>query len=312
MLTFLLAAILSIHQIDYSPSVLLQPVNQQEEIVSHFFNHQYQPPYKIYRSLPPISRSPFVKPATLLTAKSTIMIDVMSGQVLYGKNTDLVLPIASLTKLMTALIFLETNPDFSQEITIEESDNSRVEGSRLYVVPGEKMTVGDLFYSSLVGSANNATKALARSTGLSEDDFLKKMNAKVEDLGLTKTVFFDVTGLSPDNTSTVYEYSRIANYAFRNSLIKDAVQRSEYTFETIEKKILHRIRSTNQLLTDPELNLIGAKTGYIDEAGYTFVYQSLQDGHEVMVVIFKSISSQARFAETKALIQWAFNNFNWY
>lgn len=312
MLTLLLAAFLNILQIDYSPSVLQLPVNQQQEIISHFFNNQYQPSYKIIRSLPPISRSSFVKPPILVTAKSSVVIDVMSGQVLFEKDTDLVMSIASLTKLMTAVIFLETNSDFSQEITIEEEDNSKVVGSRLYVVPGEKMTVGDLFYSSLVGSANNATKALARSTGLSEEEFLKRMNDRAKSLGLNKTEFFDVTGLDPRNTSTVYEYSRVAGYAFRNSLIRDALRQSEYVFSTLEKNISHRIRNTNQLLTDPELELIGAKTGYLDEAGYTFVYQSSDNGHIVMVVLFKSVSSSARFAETKALIEWSFSNFNWY
>jgi len=312
MLTLLLALFLNILQIDYSPSVLQQPVSTQQKIISHFFHNQYQPPYKIFRSLPPISRSPLVKPPILLTAKSAVVIDIMSGQVLYEKNTDFVLPIASLTKLMTAMVFLETNSDFSQEITIEDGDNNNVEGSRLYVLPGERMTVGDLFYASLVGSANNATKALARSTGLSEDDFLKRMNGKADNLGLTNTVFYDVTGLDPNNTSTVYEYSRVASYAFHNSLIKEALQRPEYVFTTLEKKISHRIHSTNQLLSDPELDLIGAKTGYIDEAGYTFVCQAVEDDHEVMAVLFKSSSSQARFAETKALIKWAFGNYSWF
>ena len=173
------------------------------------------------------------------------------------------------------------------------------------------MTVRDLFYSSLVGSANNATKALARSTGLSEVDFIQRMNDKARSLGLANTKFYEVTGLDPDNHSTVHEYVRIARMAFSNSAIMEALTTQEYTFETIDKKIQHLIRNTNQLLQDSDLTLIGAKTGYLDEARFTFACQAERDGHEIFVVLFGSHSSAARFAEAKEIIQWSYNNNTW-
>ena len=234
----------------------------------------------------------------------------MSGGVLRENNSDNQMSIASLTKLMTALIFLETNTEFSKEVTIEENDNSDIEGSHKYIQTGETMTVEDVFYTSLVGSSNNATKALARSTGLSEEDFITRMNKKAVDLGLLNTTFEEVTGLSPNNKSTVSDYAKIAGYAFRNLTIAEALNRSEYTFTTTTNRS-HRISNTNKLLSDNELQLVGAKTGYIDEAGYTFVCQAKEDGNKIMVVLFNSNSSQSRFDEAKTLINWVFDNYRW-
>ena len=311
MLTFLLITLLHIHNIDYPAILHEQSPEDKQYVISQLFDSNYQPPYRINRSLPPLLKSPFGHPRINITAQSAVVIDAASGQILWQRNPDLVLPMASLTKLMTAIIFLETNPDFSKEVTIEENDNSDVEGSRLYVQPGEKMTVGDLFYTSLVGSANNATKALARSTELTEEEFIQRMNDRAKMLGLENTVFREVTGLDPENKSTALEYSRLAQYAFRHARIQEALNKDEYFFETIDKKISHRIRNTNELLTETELNLIGAKTGYLDEAGYTFVCQSEKKGLGVIVTLFKSSSSQARFSEAKELLNWAYQNYIW-
>lgn len=312
MLIFLLAILLQINNIDYSPAILHLDNNTSQSLISQLVNEDYNPPFKINRYLSPIQKSPFIWPAINITAESVMVIDVMSGKELFEKNSNTILPIASLTKLMTAIVFLETNPDFDQEVIIESSDNVNVEGSRLYVKEGEKMTVGNLFYASLVGSANNATKALARSTNLSENDFLQKMNSRAVSLGLVSTNFYDVTGLDPKNTSTVREYAKIASHAFRNSKIKEALSLPEYQFVTLDQKIGHRIINTNKLLGDDDLELIGAKTGYINEAGFTYAVQVIKDGHEVLIVLFKSNTGQSRFTESKELAQWVFKNFNWY
>ncbi len=312
MVSFLLATLFALQQIDYSPSIFYLDGRLQSQLAEQMMASEYQGPFRVYRSIPPIRKSDFVYPIDSISATAGIALDSMSRQVLWQKNTDQQMPIASLTKLMTALVFLETDTEFSEQITIAQEDNSNVEGSRLYVTEGETVTVGDLFYASLVGSANNATKALARSTGIPEEEFIRRMNDTAKRLGLHKTVFYDVTGLDPRNQSTVLEYSRIVQLALRNSTIRGALLRNEYAFETVDKHISHHIKNTDKLLGDDDLHLIGAKTGYLNEAGFTFACQAEDDGHGVIVVLFNSSSSEQRFYEAKILLQWAFSNYLWF
>jgi D-alanyl-D-alanine carboxypeptidase len=311
MVVLLLATLLHLLRLDYSTTIFSSGLTVQYQLLEQLTDTSFQPKFHITRLLGPLRQSFFVQPSSLITAKSGILIDAMSGQYLWQREPQMVLPIASLTKLATALVFLDTQPDFSQEVAMAAGDSADPEGSRLYVKAGETLTVGDLFYVSLVGSANNATKALVRSTGLSTEEFVARMNQKAELLGLPHTVFYEVTGLDPQNTSTVADYSRLASYAFRNDLIRQALNTEVYNFTTINTKKPHRIKNTNQLLEDGDLDLVGAKTGYLDEAGYTFVAQSESQGHQLLVVLFKSSSSQQRFNEAKALITWAEKNWTW-
>ncbi len=311
MLGYLLVVLLQLNNIDYTFDAMnINPSNQQA-IINNLELNKYQAPTKINHYLPPVLNSYFLQTNQIISASSYLVIDSKSGSILKESGVDEQMPIASLTKLMTALIFLETSTDWSQEITIEEIDNSNIAGSLRYVQAGETMTVKDVFYISLVGSANNATKALARSTGMSENDFITKMNKKAESLGLVDTTFEEVTGLSPNNKSTVSDYAKIAGYAFRNQTIAEALNRSEYVFTTTANR-RHRISNTNKLLSDNDLQLVGAKTGYIDEAGYTFVCQAIEGNNKIMVVLFNSDTSQSRFDEAKSLINWAFDNHQWF
>jgi len=312
MFDVLLLTLLSIQCLDYSADIFHYDNSVKVEIIENLMDRKEpQTVYSIYKKLPPLKQSISLGPAVSITAQSAVVVDVGSGEILWQKNPQVVSSIASLTKLMTALVFLGTQPDFSQEIEFSVEDEEGVEGSRLYMKAGEKLTVKDLFYASLVGSANNAARALARSTGLTAEEFIARMNNKAKEMSLLNTVFYDVTGLNPENKSTVLEYTRLANYAFRNSQINEAVNTKEYTFRTLDKEIRHTIRNTNQLISDSELSFIGAKTGYLDEAGYTFVCEAQEDGHEITVTLFGSGSSQERFIETKSLIGWTFGNFRW-
>lgn len=311
MINLLLLTLLIAFRVDYTQAVISSDTTSQHQIIENLVHSSFRPPYRVARLPGPLRRSPFVWPPLSITAESGVLIDEMSGRVLWQRNTDAVLPVASLTKLATALVFLETTVDFSKEVTMEKSDEADTAGSRLQVKPGEILTAADLFYTSLIGSANNATKALARATDLPEEEFIRRMNEKAEQLGLEHTVFHEVTGLDPQNVSTVLDYTKLANYAFHHTVIREALNKSEYTFITLNTKIRHRIKNTDLLLSDDELHLIGAKTGYLEEAGFTFVAQSENDGHRLTVVLFKSVSSDQRFAEAKAILQWAYNNHRW-
>lgn len=311
MLAYLLAIILQVNNIDYSFNLSTIGNTEAEKIIEYFHEKTYQSTYLINRYLPPISNSEFLFPDRKITAESYVVVDIRSGNILLENNPEQVMPIASLTKLMTAMVFLDTNIDFNAEVTIEASDHNNVAGSQTYIRVGERMTVGDLFYTSLVGSDNDATKALARSTGLSEQDFIARMNTKAKWLGLEKTQFEEVTGLSPNNQSTVSEYAKIAKVAFRNSKIIEALNKENYSFTTLNN-YTHWIVNTNKLLSDENLSLVGAKTGYINEAGFTFACISEFEGNQVLVVVFNSDSGQDRFDDAKSLIEWAQKKYQWF
>ncbi|MBU1148927.1 serine hydrolase, partial [Patescibacteria group bacterium] len=144
-----------------------------------------------------------------VTADSVIIIDDNSGQVLWQKNPGRIHSLASLTKLMTAYLFLQQDYDFDQVVEITQTEKSDPEESTLTVSKGEQVTVYDLFFSSLVGSANNATRELISSLEKSEAEFVEIMNQKAAELGMANTHFVDVTGIGKGNTSTVADYIKL-------------------------------------------------------------------------------------------------------
>ncbi len=305
----LLVTILQIFGLPYHGPITKQPEASQlvaaETLIS-------QPRISASNQIGPVLTAPFARPNINQSARAGMLLDIGSGLALWKKNIDETRPLASLTKLMTALVFLDTQPDWNRVVAFETSDIETTEGNTLIVKPGEQATVRDLFMASLVSSANNATKALARSTGLSESEFVGRMNDKAKFFNLWFTTFTDVTGLSAGNVSTVRDYSRLAQIAFDQPRIKEAVTTKEYSFTTSGVKASHRIYNTDQLLSDKTVSVKAAKTGFINESGYNFVSLAVTNGHEVMLVLFGSASSEKRFAEARSLLLWAQQYWHWW
>ena len=247
-----------------------------------------------------------------IDAPSAVVLDSSSNSAIYQKDAQKIISIASITKLMTALVFLDTNPDFESEYTITARD--RVEGGKIYLFDGDKVRLKDLFYLSLVGSANTATRALVNSTGMSESDYIRAMNIKADSLGLEKTNFVDPTGLNNYNVSTAKEVAKLAHVALQNKYINEATLTAKYEFETLtgKKKIVY---NTDDLLTTfPQngIKVLGGKTGYIEAAGYCLVGKFTDSaGNEIITAILGSPSQKARFTETKKLAEWAYNSYRW-
>ncbi len=231
---------------------------------------------------------------------------------LFSKRGDETQPIASITKLMTALVFLDYNPGWDKIYKIVSDDH--VEGGRLNLFLGDEVRVKDLFYTSLVASDNGATLALVHSTGLSENDFVARMNEKAKKLGLAKTSFVDPIGLSDNNISTAREVALLAQAALNREEIRDATTRTSYQFKTQlgrDKKV----ESTDYLLSDSSqssLQVLGGKTGYTEQAGYCFVGR-LKDatGRELISVVLNSSGKNERFQDSRNLANWVFNSYNW-
>ena len=244
-----------------------------------------------------------------LTAPSAMAVDKKTGFVLWQKNPAEVRSLASITKLLTALVFLDHNPGWETEITIQLSDYR--EGGRIRVFDGERLYVKDLFNASLIASSNNATVALARSTGLGEEEFAAAMNQKAEELGMFDSKFFEPTGLDPANVSTPADIIRLARAALGAPEIALATSQPEYTFKVINAPRTYTLENTDRLLNS-YLDIAAGKTGFLDEAGYCLISEVKgPEGQEILVVVMGSASEETRFTEVKALAQWAFDNYRW-
>jgi D-alanyl-D-alanine carboxypeptidase len=231
---------------------------------------------------------------------------------LFTKNADEPQPIASITKLMTALVFLDNNPGWDKEYKITAAD--KVEGGRLNLFLGDRVTLKDLFYTSLVASDNGATQALVHATRLSEADFVKKMNERAQALNLLKTHFADPVGLSENNVATAREVGLLAQAALSRPEIKAATTESTYRFTTLDGRA-KIIESTDYLLFDSAANsfqILGGKTGYTDKAGYCFVgWFKDTGGQEFISVVLNSSDKNERFRESRKLVTWVLNSYNW-
>jgi D-alanyl-D-alanine carboxypeptidase (penicillin-binding protein 5/6) len=247
-----------------------------------------------------------------IDSSSSIAIDRDSGTVLWNDDSTARRPIASITKLMTAYVFLNSNPDLDKTYELQKED-VRV-GGKSFIYPGDQVKLKDLFYLTLVGSDNTAAVALARSIGLTEAEFVAKMNQQAVDFGLKDTKFEDISGLSNGNVSTAREVLILAKKCLANPKIRDTTIEASYEFSTVGGRDV-KVLSTDALLSVfpiDGINIIGGKTGHTDEAGYCFVGEFVnQAGHKIISVVMGTNSNEDRFAETKKLVKWAYDNYLW-
>lgn len=246
-----------------------------------------------------------------ITAKNILAVDAKTGKILYEKNSREIVPIASITKLMTALVFLDYNPGWQKEFYTISSD--RRNGGIIHLNAGEILKIRDLFYTALIPSDNDAAMALARATNLSEENFVKKMNAKARSLGLNNTQFFDPTGLNRNNVSNTEEIIKLLNFALANEDIQKATSTAYYEFEVNGEnyKRLVKLRNTD-LLLNSYLNIIGGKTGHLESAGYCLAVKLKgENEQEIFVVVLDSDTNFDRFQDVKAISDWIFSNYQW-
>lgn len=237
----------------------------------------------------------------VVKAKSAVVWNTEQDTILFEQNAFERGPIASITKLMTAMVALDygINWDESSAIELEEY----VIGGQLLLNPGETVTMRDLFTASLLGSANNATLAYVRVLDVDKKEFVRAMNRKAVELGLEQTYFTDVTGLDTGNVSTAYEVARMAEYAFSHYPdIASITQQREYSFIVGGSGREHIMRNTNKLISEGELTVTGSKTGYLYEAGYCLVVQGSEGRHDLITVVLDSPSEDDQYAAVNYLL----------
>jgi len=252
-----------------------------------------------------------------LSASSGLALDLKRNFYLFEKDADEQLPIASISKLMAVLVFLDNNPGWNKIYTIREGDKR--EGNRLNFFPGEEVYVRDLFYSALVASDNSAIISLVNASGLSEVDFVATMNKKAEVLGMDNTNFVEPTGLSDYNVSTARDVARLIQESMKDLDIRRAVLADKYELEILNVKpkgkksgrVSRVIKNTDQLLRSKDLSIkiIGGKTGFLNKAGYCFAGSFQKDDQQIVTVVLGASDQEARFNETERLLDWIFENY---
>lgn len=254
-----------------------------------------------------ISKNPeLVSP--IIYAESAIVVDYDSEKILYKNNIHERLPIASITKLMTAIIILEENK--LDEIVTVSSKASTTEGSTMELQTGEELTVENLLKGLLIQSGNDAAVALAEHNSGSVEDFVAKMNQKAEELELINTHFSNPNGLEDfDNYSSAAEIAKIAKIAFELEEIQEIVSQEETIVYDENGIYIHNLQTTNELLNNDFYDVIGLKTGTTDLAGLCFAAISEnENGNRIITVV---LNSPDRFQETKILVDWIFRAYQW-
>jgi serine-type D-Ala-D-Ala endopeptidase (penicillin-binding protein 7) len=235
-------------------------------------------------------------------SNSVLVIDGNDSSVLYAKRAEVVAPIASITKLMTALVVLDAKLPLDEKIEITKADRQleRTSFSRLAV--GTKLRRGDLMHLALMSSENTAAHALGRSYPGGLPEFVRTMNIKAKALGMTHSHFVDPTGLSSANTATPTDLAKLVIAASRDKTIREFSTDRAYAVP-VGRRMLE-FRNTNTLVNNPNWKIMVQKTGYISEAGKCLVMQAMIDGRAVVIVLLDSFGKYTRVADAKRIRKW--------
>lgn len=245
------------------------------------------------------------------SAGSIFAKDVKTGAVLFHKNEYSARPVASLTKLMSALIILENRPNWSVTTTVIGEDSLDT-----HMYAGDVYPLEDLWQAALIGSSNKAILSLVSALGLDKNVFVERMNQRAHELGMMETVFTDPSGLDETNVSSASDLALLLQEALQKKRIQTALITKEYNLYSVQRNANHHFWSTNWLLLGwipnqlPEMR--GGKTGYIPASGYNFIMQAGDgQGHFVNVIILGANSHEARFTEARDVAEWVFASYEW-
>ncbi len=235
-------------------------------------------------------------------AEAAIIYNPETNEVLWADHAQDLRSIASITKVMTALVFLDSGADLTMPVTVQRTDVLRA--STTYLRAGYKVVAADLLNLLLVGSDNAAARALARVSPFGSAGFIDQMNEKAKLLGLTSTHYADPSGLLADNVSSAYDLARLISFAAADERIGGIMRKTSYTTRSGNSTI--SANSTNQLVKTGDLDVLGGKTGFISRSGYCLasLFRLPQTGQLVSVVVLGAKSNASRFWETRHLFNW--------
>jgi len=235
-------------------------------------------------------------------AAAAIIYNPETNQVLWEENSQDKRSIASITKVMTATVFVESDPDMSTRVTVDRADVRNA--STTHLRANDVVTQGDLLHLLLIASDNAAARVLARVSPWGSAGFVARMNEKAAELGLTSTSYTDPSGLDADNVSSAYDMARLISYASSEERIASVMRLPEYTVQTNRRAVT--IHSTNQILRKGDIDVLAGKTGFISKAGYCLatLLEIPEVNQQVAVVVLGARSNTGRFMETRNLFEW--------
>jgi len=239
-----------------------------------------------------------------LSLKSAValVVDQETGEVLVDKNSAAVLPIASISKLMTAIVVLDAQLPLYEMLAISEADVDTERNTRSRLGTGTRLSRGELLQLALMSSENRAAHALGRHYPGGMAAFVGQMNQKAREIGMTSTSFVEPTGLSSNNVSTARDLATLVRAASKYPLIREYSTASGLTVDTGFRTVSYR--NTNRLVGNPDWDIELQKTGYISEAGNCVVMQTRIDGRPVVIVLLDAQARMARVGDAQRIRQW--------
>ncbi len=240
-----------------------------------------------------------------LYSNAAMVLDQSTGAVLFEKNAGGVLPIASITKLMTGMVALDAQPNLDEVLSIDENDVDLLKGTHSRLKVGTQLSREDMLRLALMSSENRAASALSRHYPGDRSAFVAAMNRKAHALGLQDTQFFDPTGLTARNVSSARDLVKMVSAAQRYPLIRQFTTTSEYDVEVDGR--VQAFRNTNSLVRSSSWDIGLSKTGYINEAGRCLVMQAWLNKKPTIIVLLDSLGKMTRVGDANRIKHWVEN-----
>jgi len=237
-----------------------------------------------------------------LKSSVALVVDQDTNQVLLSKNSDVVLPIASITKLMTALVVVEAGQSLDETVAIEQEDVEATGNNRSRLIPGTQMARGEMLRLALMSSENRAANSLSRHYPGGATAFVAAMNRKAAQLGMRDTRYVEPTGLSADNRSSARDLSVLVRAASNHQVIRELSTSRDAQVAVGARQV--QFHTTNRLLSDPSWEIALQKTGYISAAGRCLVMQAQLAGRKLTMVLLDSAGKYSRLGDAERIRQW--------
>ena len=255
-----------------------------------------------------------VRPANLrIKSALALVVDQETGEILYSKNTDEIAPIASITKLMTAMVVIDSGLPMLESITVDRADVDHYKGSRSKLSVGTTLMRAEALKLALMASENRAAAALARTYPGGTQAFVDAMNAKAFELGMLDSRFVDPTGLRPENVSTAQDLAILVAAAHSYPLIRDYTTSPSFSVDTLTRHGHHRVLrfvNSNRLVRSSAWEIGLSKTGYISEAGRCLVMQSRIADRSLIIVLLDSWGKLTRIGDANRIRRWLEREFS--
>jgi D-alanyl-D-alanine endopeptidase (penicillin-binding protein 7) len=256
----------------------------------------------VANSKSPTKRSTSTQRGPEVRSHAALVVDAANAEVLFARNADKPRPIASLTKLMTALVVLESGQSLSQLIDIAREDRVGTQGAPSRLQPGMQLTRGDLLHLALMSSDNRAAHAVGREYPGGTRAFVNAMNVKAKAIGMTQSRFVDASGLSASNVASASDVAKLVLAASSHAAIRDFSTDGSHAVRVAKHAL--EFRNTNYLVTKADWQIDVQKTGYTSDAGQCLAMKTVIQGRSVVIVLLDSFGKYTRTADARRIRRW--------